>query len=121
MARKFLLTQKDNTFKNFPQEIQEIPVSCQLRQIHRQHSNFLATFISCKRLWSRADHQTPRNLSTYQLFMVTIQSSAHYATSTYQVTAAYFQIEAEKNGHSLTRTLLLIYPVFPQNPHMGKA
>ena len=125
--KEFLLTQKGNTFKNL--QLKEI----QGNDLYLANSgrftdnipNFLAHFapISCKRLWSRADQQTPRYLTSYQLFM---SDHPELGTPCHNDLSGdcnlFFQIEGRKKWTLIDPNFtLMIYPVIPPEPSYGES
>ena len=125
--KQFLLTQNGNIFKNL--KLMEI----QGNDLYLANSgrftdnipNFLAHFapISCKRLWSRADHQTHRFMTSYQLFM---SDHPDLGTPCHNDLSGdcnlFFQIEGRKKWTFINpHFTLLIYPVFPPEPSYGES
>lgn len=125
--KEFLLTQKGNTFKN--RQLKEI----QGNDLYLANSgrftdniaNFLAHFapISCKRLWSRADQQTSRYLTSYQLFM---SDHPNLGTPCHNDLSGdcnlFFQIEGRKKWTLIDPNFtLMIYPVIPPEPSYGES
>ena len=125
--REFLLTHKGNVFKNL--QLREI----QGKDLYLANSgrftdnipNFLANFapISCKRLWSRAESQTPRYLTSYQLFM---SDHPELGTPCHNDLSGdcnlFFQIEGKKKWTLIDpRFTLMIYPVIPPEPSYGES
>ena len=125
--KQFLLTQNGNIFKNL--KLMEI----QGNDLYLANSgrftdnipNFLAHFapISCKRLWSRADHLTHRFMTSYQLFM---SDHPDLGTPCHNDLSGdcnlFFQIEGRKKWTFINpHFTLLIYPVFPPEPSYGES
>ena len=125
--KEFLLTQKGNVFKNL--QLREIQGNdLYLANSGRFTDNipdFLAHFspISCKRLWSRADHQTTRYLTSYQLFM---SDHPDHGTPCHNDLSGdcnlFFQIEGRKKWTFIDPNFtLMIYPVIPPEPSYGES
>ena len=125
--KEFLLTQTGNTFKN--KQLREI----QGNELYLANSgrftenipNFLAHFapISCKGLWTRADQQKPRYLTTYQIFM---SDHPELGTPCHNDLSGdcnlFFQIEGRKKWTLIDPNFtLLIYPVLPPEPFYGES
>ena len=125
--KECLLTQKGNVFKNL--QLREI----QGNDLYLANSgrftdnipNFLANFapISCKRLWTRADQQTPRYLTSFQLFMSDhpdLRTPCHNDLS--GDCNLFFQIEGQKKWTLIDPNFtLMIYPVIPPEPSYGES
>ena len=125
--KEFLLTQKGNTFKNL--QLKEIKGNdlylANSGRFTDNIPNFLAHFapISCKRLWSRADQQTPRYLTSYQLFM---SDHPELGTPCHNDLSGdcnlFFQIEGRKKWTLIDPNFtLMIYPVIPPEPSYGES
>ena len=125
--KEFLLTQKGNTFKNL--QLKDIKGNdlylANSGRFTDNIPNFLAHFapISCKRLWSRADQQTPRYLTSYQLFM---SDHPELGTPCHNDLSGdcnlFFQIEGRKKWTLIDPNFtLMIYPVIPPEPSYGES
>ena len=125
--KEFLLTQKGNVFKNL--QLSEIKGNdlylANSGRFTDNIPNFLAHFapISCKGLWSRADQQTPRYLTSFQLFM---SDHPDLGTPCHNDLSGdcnlFFQIEGKKKWTLIDPIFtLLIYPVLPPEPSYGES
>ena len=124
---EFLLTQQGNNFKNQP--LREIKGNdlylANSGRFTDNIPNLLAHFapISCKRLWSRADRQSPRYLTSYQLFM---SDHPDLGTPCHNDLSGdcnlFFQIEGRKRWTFIDPIFtLLLYPVIPPEPSYGES
>ncbi len=124
---EFLLTQQGNGFKKQP--LREIKGNdlylANSGRFTDNIPNFLDHFapISCKRLWSRADRQSPRYLTSYQLFM---SDHPDLGTPCHNDLSGdcnlFFQIEGRKQWTFIDPIFtLMIYPVMPPEPSYGES
>ena len=125
--KEFLLTEQGNGLKN--QALKEIKGNhlylANSGRFTDNIANFLAYFapISCKRLWSRAERQSPRYLTSYQLFM---SDHPDLGTPCHNDLSGdcnlFFQIEGRKRWTFIDPIFtLLLYPVIPPEPSYGES